>query len=120
MIVGKGTHHSKIDLTHFEPMNQLKYPTRAERKVNFKPGNIEPMANILSVPFEPKMQQEFENLVQKILNDEEVFCSSRRSDPILFWTSVLRKYKDSLSPGIIRLVLAANVSPLSSADAERA
>ena len=120
MEIGKNTHHSKIDLDLFEPMNQQKFPTVEEAKKNFQPGKIEPMARILSVPFQPEMQEEYENLVQKILYDQEVFCSSRKSDPILFWTHALRKYQDSLSPSLIRLILAANVSPLSSSDSERA
>ena len=119
MEVGRGTHPSKLDFKIFEPLNQVAYPENELNKVNFKAGSIEELAKVLNVPYDAKLQKEFDSLVRMLIYDKQIFCRARKSDPLFFWSDVVRMYESMLSPKLRRFLLAANVTPLSSADPER-
>ena len=119
MEIGRKTHPSKLDFEIFEPLNQYNYPEDEMNKLTFEPGNIEKLATTLNIEYDDTLQKEFISMVRMLLYDKEVYCKARKSDPLFFWTDVVRAYEDMISSRLRRLILAANVTPLSSADPER-
>lgn len=117
--IGRSTHPSKIDFNVFEVLNQHNYPTEERNKLTFQAGSIEKLANLVNVDYDQGLQKEFDKLVRQIIFDKELYCTTRQSDSLFFWSGIVESYKDILSPKLKQLLLAANVTPLSSSDPER-
>ena len=117
--IGRSTHPSKIDFQSFEVLNQNNYPTEEKNKLTFQAGSIEEVAKLCNVDYDNQLQKEFDKLVRQVIFDKEIYCKTRASDSLFFWSNIVESYKDMLSPKMKQLLLAANVTPLSSSDPER-
>ena len=115
----QNTNRAKLDMSIFQPLYQRIWPTKDEDKKTFSPGSIKQLATALNLNYNAKLQKEYDELVRKILLDKSLFCSDKKSDPLIFWITVLKSYKNDISEDLQHLIMSANILPMSSADSER-
>ena len=110
---------AKVASDIFVPLDHKKWPIDDTQKKAFVPGSIQKLSNLLNIPYDQAFQNEFNQLVQKILFNTNLYCGEKKDDPMLFWVIVLKAYRTEMSPNLIRLIAAAANSQVSSADTER-
>ena len=120
-VIARNTNRAKLDMSMFEPLNQKKWPTTDEEKRSYIPGSIRRLAKLLDRSLNTRaqndLQVEFKNLVGQVLEKDAFFCKHSKDDPLVFWTNVVNNFKPS--DRLKYFILAAALTPLSSADSER-
>ena len=80
----------------FDPFDVAQWPTTEPLINDYYPGSIKAISELVNVDFDVQLQLEFNALVNDLLTST-LYCTTRKSSALDFWTGVLNTYAKTLS-----------------------
>ena len=110
--------HGKLDMSIFDAFDVSLWPTSMALIEDYIPGSIKEISELVNVDFGVEVQLEFNALVKTLLKTN-LYCTTRKSSALDFWSGVLREYGVMMSNELKWVIQSITIIPYSSAEAER-